>query len=418
MIRTILVSILFVATIFRTDGIAQPARQSGSKKSGAPAGKPRDMDLARIALISQRMKSFVDRGRAAGIVTLVAHHGQVVNLSAVGNQDNEAQTPMKTDTIFQIASMTKPITAVGIMILVEDGLLAISDPVQKYIPSFSKIQLMTKSEEGDLQEIRKPSRPITIRDLLTHMSGMGGEYPDPIKDLFDKRDHTLAEAVDLFPQRPIEFEPGTRWGYSNMGFATLGRIIEVVSGESYEEFIAERIFQPLEMRDSHFFLPEEKHGRVAAIYRFDGSTLARADLDLYHAGAKYPSPEAGLYSTAPDLFRFYQMMLNGGSFGSKRILSKVTVELMTRLHTGGLLAGFSPGVGYGLGWAVVRTVEGMFRLNSIGTYGHGGLYRTYGFVDPQKELVGIILLQRISNDGDMADEISTFMAMASASVID
>jgi CubicO group peptidase (beta-lactamase class C family) len=416
MIRNLLLSILVWTLFCASSSPAQTGKPP--RKSSAPSPKGRAIDPARLALINQRMKSFVDRGRASGIVTLVAHRGQVVSFSAVGNQDSEAQIPMKVDSIFQVASMTKPITATGIMILMEDGLLALTDPVQKYLPAFSKIKLMTKSEEGDLQEIRNPKRPITIRDLMTHMSGMGGGYPDLIKDLFDERDRTLAEAVDLFPQRPLEFEPGTQWGYSNMGIATLGRIIEVVSGKSYEEFLAERIFNPLEMTDSHFFLPEEKQNRVAVMYRYDGSTLARADLDLFHSGAKYPSPEAGLYSTAQDLFRFYQMMLNGGSLGGKRVLSKASVNLMTTLQTGDLKAGFSPGMGFGLGWSVVRSVDGMFRLNSIGTFGHGGLYRTYGFVDPQKELTGIILLQRISGDGDMADEISAFIAMASASVLE
>ena len=165
-----------IASSFSSAQAPQPAKQSGPKKTAASAGKPRGTDAARIAQITIRMKSFVDRGRAAGIVTLVGHRGQIVNLSAVGNQDMEAQTPMKLDTIFQIASMTKPVTAAGIMLLVEDGLLAITDPVQRYLPNFAKIQLMTKSEEGDLQEIRNPARQITIRDLLTHTSGMAGSY--------------------------------------------------------------------------------------------------------------------------------------------------------------------------------------------------------------------------------------------------
>jgi CubicO group peptidase (beta-lactamase class C family) len=367
------------------------------------------------------MQRFVDLGRAAGIVTLVAHKGSIVNLSAVGFQDLETRTPIKSDTLFQIASMTKPITAVGIMILVEEGLLAITDPVERYLPKFAEIKLQAKAAEigqgSDLREIRKPARPITILDLLTHTSGMGGGYPDQMRDLlFNKRDLLLSEAVDVFPQKMLEFEPGSKWGYSNMGIATLGRIIEVVSLKPYEEFMTERVFLPLGMKDSHFFVPESKHNRIAAIYRLEGGRLTKAEIDIYRKGAKYSSPEAGLYSTAPDLFNFYQMMLNGGVFNNRRILSKASVELMTRVHTNNLKAGFSPGIGFGLGWAVVRDVEGMFRLNSIGTYGHGGLYRTYGFIDPQKELIGIILMQRLSSDGDMADEISAFIAMASAAV--
>jgi CubicO group peptidase (beta-lactamase class C family) len=419
------IAILLVFSVLLVDGAVAVQPQTKRPVPPATTARRRGIDASHLARISERMKSFVDQGRAAGIITLVAHRGEIVYQSATGVQDLETKTPMSQDTIFQIASMTKPITAAGIMILAEDGMLAITDTVQKFLPGFANIKLKqevkereTKENENELSEIKKPSRPITIRDLMTHTSGMSGAYPDSIKDLFDKRDRTLAEAAEVFPQRPLEFEPGTKWGYSNMGIATLGRIIEVVSGKSYEDFISERIFQPLGMKDSHFFVPEEKRPRIAAIYRYDGKELMKADVDLFRIGAKYPSPEAGLYSTAPDLFRFHQMMLNGGIFGGKRILSKASVDLMTRVHTGDLKAGFSPGMGFGLGWSVVRNVEGMFRLNSIGTYGHGGLYRTYGFIDPQKELVGIILLQRLSSDGDMADEISAFLAMASAAVIE
>jgi CubicO group peptidase (beta-lactamase class C family) len=423
--KRLVLFISLLSLLLQQVGVAQSARKKRSEGAPKAVTEPRSrgVDATRIGQIPTRMKAFVDQGRAAGIVTLVARSGEIISKNAIGFQDLEKKTPMSPDTIFQIASMTKPITAVGIMILVEDGMLSISDPVQKYLPSFTNIQVKEEVKEKDgrnaeneLSEIRKPSRPITIRDLMTHTSGMGGGYPEAFKDLFNKRDRTLAEAVDAFPQRPLEFEPGTKWGYSNMGIATLGRIIEVVSGKSFETFLSERIFQPLEMKDSHFIVPQSDRDRIATIYQYDGKGLKRAALDLYHADAKYPAPEGGLYSTAPDLFRFYQMMLNGGSLGGKTILSKASVELMTRVHTGELRAGFSPGVGFGLGWSVVRNTEGMFRLNSIGTYAHGGLYHTYGFIDPQKELVGIILFQRLSNDGDMADEFNAFIAMASAAI--
>jgi CubicO group peptidase (beta-lactamase class C family) len=414
--------LLLLASLLLIDPIPvyQSLQTNNNKRVPRRNGRRDGIDVARIERIPPRMQKFVDRGRAAGIVTLVAHKGSIVNLSAVGFQDLETRTPIKNDTLFQIASMTKPITAVGIMILVEEGLMALTDPVEKYLPKFAEIKLHAKAAEigqgSDLAEIRKPARPITILDLLTHTSGMGGGYPDQMGDLFNKRDRLLGEAVDAFPQRLLEFEPGSKWGYSNMGIATLGRIIEIVSLKPYEEFMSERLFLPLGMKDSHFFVPQSKHNRVAAIYRREGDRLVKAEIDIYRKGAKYSSPEAGLYSTAPDLFNFYQMMLNGGVFNNRRILSQASVELMTRVHTNNLKAGFSPGIGFGLGWAVVKDVEGMFRLNSIGTYGHGGLYRTYGFIDPRKELIGIILMQRLSDDGDMADEINAFIAMASAAV--
>ncbi|HKX32353.1 MAG TPA: serine hydrolase domain-containing protein [Blastocatellia bacterium] len=419
----IIIVLGLIITLLSTPAVSafQGASGSRGRKSSKSPGRKTDVDQARIEQLSGRMQTFINLGRTAGIVTLVAHRGSVVGLSAAGFQDLETKQPMRTDSIFQVASMTKPVTAVGIMMLVEEGRLALTDQVQKYLPKFAELKLIAKAAESEqgsgLSEVRKPSRPITIIDLLTHTSGMSGRYPDGFQDLFNKRNRTLAEAVDAFPKRPLEFEPGTRWGYSNMGIATLGRIIEVASGRSYEEFVTERIFQPLGMKDSHFFPPESKRHRIAAVYQLENDKLTRADVDLFRIGAIYPEPEGGLYSTAPDLFRFYQMMLNGGSFNGQRLLSKASVELMTRVHTGSLNAGFSPGLGFGLGWAVVRSVEGMFRLNSIGTYGHGGLYRTYGFVDPQKELIGIILMQRVSADGDMADEINAFMAMASAAVL-
>ncbi len=414
-----------VASLYLAQNISPLSQKETNQKKGikappqSPAKKP-VVDNDRIARLQGRMQSFVDRGRAAGIVTLLAHKRSIVDLSAFGFQDLETRTQMKTDTIFQVASMTKPVTAVGIMILVEDGLLALTDPVQRYLPQFADIKVIARaaeSEQGsELSEVRRPSRPMTVRDLLMHTSGMGSGYPEGIKELFERRDRTLAEAVDYFPKRNLEFDPGTRWGYSNMGFAVLGRIIEVVSGKSYEEFVTGRIFLPLGMKDSHFFMPADKLSRIASLYSLEGDKLKKAIVDPSRAGVRYSSPEAGLYSTATDLYRFYQMMLNGGQLDGQRILSRFSVDLMTRVHTGELKAGFSPGIGFGLGWSVVRNEEGMFRLNSIGTFGHGGLYRTYGFVDPMKDLIGIILLQRLSSDGDLADEINAFCAMASTVV--
>lgn len=412
-------SFTLILTWIQVAGAVPQSRRKSTKAKAAPPAANKTIpgfDVERLARIPERMKSFVDRGRAAGIVTLIAHRGRIIQHSAIGVQDLESKSPMKEDTIFQIASMTKPITCVGVMILAEDGLLAITDPVEKYLPGFAKFQIREKKEGEDLEEVRKPARPITIRDLMTHTSGMSGSYPEGFSDLFAKRDRTLAEAVEAFPSRYLDFEPGAKWAYSNMGIATLGRIIEIVSGKSYEQFLGDRIFKPLGMNDSHFSVPENKRNRIAAIYKFEDGKLTKSDVDLFRIGAKYPAPEAGLYSTAIDLFRFYQMMLNGGELEGKQILSKASVDLMTRVHTGELKAGFSPGIGFGLGWAVVRNVEGMFRLNSIGAFGHGGLWKTYGWVDPQKELVGVILMQRLSGDGDMADEFSAFMTMAAAAI--
>jgi CubicO group peptidase (beta-lactamase class C family) len=384
----------------------------------APNSARTGMDPDRLAQIRPRMQSFVDHGTMAGAVTLVQRHGEIASLEAVGFQDLETKKPMRTDTIFQIMSMTKPFTATGIMILMEEGRLSLTDPVEKHLPEFAgQMMVAGRSAEGTVS-LKKPSRPITIRDLMTHTSGMPGGLPTGLSDLYRKFDKTLAEAVAVYSQQPLQFEPDTEWRYSNMGMATLGRIIEVVSGQPYERFIAARIFEPLGMKDSFFFLPRDRWDRLASVYTFTGGKLVKTTADIYRKGAKYPMPEGGIYSTATDLAAFYQMMLNKGTYKGRRILSKASVEVMTLVHTGSLKAGFAPGVGYGLGWSVVREPLGTLRLNSIGTFSHGGAYRTYGWVDPAKDLIGVILMQRTNVGGDLADEISALMTMAASAITD
>ncbi|MEP6534077.1 MAG: serine hydrolase domain-containing protein [Bryobacteraceae bacterium] len=361
------------------------------------------MDAARLARIEARMQKFVDDGKAAGFVALVARHGHVATLTATGFQDREKRIPMRTDSIFQIMSMTKPVTCTGVMILMEEGRLALIDPVEKYLPEFAGQKLAGGA---------KPARLVTIRDLMTHTSGLPGGTPKG----YVKADHTLAEVVSLGSQQPLEFEPGTKWSYSNMGIATLGRIIEVVSGKPYEEFITERIFSPLNMKDTHFFLPAAKHVRLAVAYTEKDGKLERFDADPFRSGAKYPGPEGGLYSTASDMACFYQMMLDKGILDGHRILSPTAVAVMTTVHTGELKAGFAPGMGWGLGWSVVREPAGMLRLNSMGSFGHGGAYRTYGWVDPAKDMLQVLMYQRTNGGGDVADEINSFLALAAAAI--
>jgi CubicO group peptidase (beta-lactamase class C family) len=404
--RFFLVPLLFVC--------AAPAIPSGHFVAEKPDPVGAGMDGERLARISVRMQAFVDHGKAAGIVTLLARHGRLALLSAVGYQDRENQVTMRTDTIFEIMSMTKPVTSVGIVMLMEEGRLALIDPVEKYVPEFRGQQLAECPADGDAANCRlkKPSRPITIRDLLTHTSGLPGDLK--ASELRWKR--TLEETAALASQQALVFEPGTKWVYSNVGMATLGRITEVVSGQAYEQFISERILSPLGMQDTFYFPPADKQKRIAAVYTDDNGELKRAEVDLFRRGAKYPAPEGGLYSTAADMANFYQMLLNKGTLDGRRLLSPAAVELMTTVHTGDLQAGFSPGIGFGLGWAIVKGPEGAFRLNSPGTFGHGGAYRTYGWVDPAKDMIGVIMLQRTNGGGDVADEINSFMAMAVAAI--
>ncbi|MCS7043338.1 MAG: beta-lactamase family protein [Bryobacteraceae bacterium] len=365
-----------------------------------PAPEPgrAGMDAAQLKRIAPVLQEFVDRGQMSGAVTLVARRGALAHFEATGWQDAEAKKPMQKDTIFQIMSMTKPFTGVAILMLAEEGKLRLHDRVEDHLPEF-RGQMVIESEKDGVRVLRKPSRPITIRDLMTHTSGLGQAAPG-IGDIMVRMDRTLAEACLIYSQQPLLFDPGTRWMYSNPGIAVLGRIVEVRSGMSFEQFLETRIFQPLGMTDTHVFLPPAKRPRLAPVYTVREGRLVKAGDDIlggdplkYREGARYSGPEHSLYSTAWDLAQFYQMMLNGGEWNGRRLLAPSSVELMTRLHTGELAAGHNPGTGFGLTWEVTKDAAGTLTGQSIGTYGHGGAFGTYGWVDPQKKLVGVFLTQ-------------------------
>jgi CubicO group peptidase (beta-lactamase class C family) len=382
------------------------------------------MDAERLARIPARMKAFVERGSIAGAVTLVARHGAIAGLEAVGYLDLESKKPMRADSIFQIMSMTKPVTAVALMMLVEEGKVVLSEPVERYLPEFRGLWVNEAGATPKERRQVRPTRAITLRDLLTHTSGMISGPPPGAGDLMSTMHLSLAEAVAIYSQQPLEFQPGTRWQYSNPGIATLGRIIEVTSGKPFEKFLEERVFQPLGMKDSFIFPPAEKTDRIAMVYDLANGKLKRAgsnilggDPALYRKGARYSGPEHAMFSTAQDLAAFYQMMLNGGTYNGKRLLSRPAVELMTALHTGEIEpAGHSPGKGYGLAWTVVKDPIGTLQMQSIGTYGHGGAFGTEGWVDAKKDLVGVFLIQRSS--GGSSEEGDTFKTLAAAAIID
>jgi CubicO group peptidase (beta-lactamase class C family) len=244
--------------------------------------------------------------------------------------------------------------------------------------------------------LKKPPRPITVRDLLTHTSGLPGGFPPGLADLYTRRDRTLAEAILAQSQRPLDFEPGTKWAYCNAGIDTLGRIIEVVSGRPYEEFLQKQIFQPLGMVDTTFYPTPQQLERLAPTYaKRDGKLVPDPNAIIaLPPGARYPIPAGGLYSTGADLARFYRMMLNQGTLGEARVLSAESVAAMTRVQTGDLPAAFTPGMGFGFGWAVVRTPAGVTEMLSPGSYGHGGAFGTQGWIDPHQDLFVVLLIQR------------------------
>ncbi len=354
-----------------------------------------------IAAIDNAMESFVENGTISGAVTLVGHQGKIAHLSAVGLADIESEKEMKPFSRFAIASMTKPITATAVMILQDEGKLSIDDKVSKYLPAFAKLKL--KNGES-------PSREITIRDAITHTSGLAGTQ------VFDS---TLAEAVDELSGRPLAFEPGTKWQYSP-GLNVAGRIVEIVAEMPLEDFLSKRIFEPLEMKNTTFFPDKKQQRMIATLYGpgdDDGSLVTAENHIADPASVKGPNPSGGLFSSARDMFRFYQMVLNEGRFRGKRIVSKEAVEQMTSPQTDDLETGFTPGNCWGLGWCIVRQPQEVTAMLSPGTFGHGGAFGTQGWVDPQTKTIYVLMIQRTKlPNSDASDMRKTFQQVASDSL--
>jgi CubicO group peptidase (beta-lactamase class C family) len=263
---------------------------------------------------------------------------------------------------------------------------------------------MTATRVGDAVTLASSPRPVTIRNLLTHTSGVSDSPPTGYPDLDDFPRLTMAEAVRILANRPLDFAPGSRWKYSNAGLTTLGRLVEVASGRPFDAFLKERIFDPLGMVDTTFYPTPEQMRRVAVIYGREGDTLRPLawSKNAPKAGVRYPSPAGGLFSTAPDLACLYRLMLNRGTLDGRRYLSEPSVAAMTRLQTGDLKTGFVDGMGFGLGWGFVREPSGATATLSAGTYGHGGMYGSQGWIDPHKGKFIILLIQRdgLENNDD------------------
>jgi CubicO group peptidase (beta-lactamase class C family) len=372
------------------------------------------LSAQRLSQIPLRMQAYVDAHQTAGTVTIVARHGKIASFEAVGYQDLASKTPMRKDSLFRIASLTKPITCAGIMLLVDEGRLSVIDPVEKFLPEYKGLMISgCQGRSGYECTGAPPSRPINIEDLMAHTSGLPSDLDLPGGAL----PATLAELAALGAKTQLLFDPGTHWNYSNIGYDLLGRIIEVVAKQPFDVFLEQRIFQPLGMRDTHFFLPDEKWGRLATLYTLTDGALKRASVQLDKAHPpRIPGPAGGLVSTAEDILRFNMMMRNKGTLDGRRVLSSAAVTLMTTSHTGDLKAGWVPGVGHGYGYEVVRDAAGMFRYNSIGSFVKGGAFRTYEWVDPEKDLVGVFMMQLTNGGGDTADEINSFMAISAAAL--
>ena len=363
----------------------------------------------RLVRIDKSLQGYVDRNEVAGVVGLIARRGEVVYHKSFGHRDVEAKDPMSNDIIFRIASMTKPIASVALMMLWEEGRFLLRDPVAEHLPEFARMKVAVPVDPGDTA--RGPYKTvgaqnsITIQHLLTHTAGLANPYRGVTRGLYNqlredrKPDGTVGDYVTALAKLPLNFEPGDRWEY---GPATdvVGRLVEVLSGMTLDEFLKRRIFEPLGMRDTHFYLSAEKLPRFAALYQPDdaGKIVLQEKPDENSRWVKEPhvyfSGAGGLVSTTSDYFRFHQMMLNGGELDGVRILSPRTVRLMTVNHTGERAIWLrGEGFGFGLGYSVTTDLGRSAMPSAEGTYGWGGAYCTVFWVDPEDEVIGILMTQ-------------------------
>ena len=386
------------------------------------AAAPPTFAAEKLAAIGPGMQKFVDQQEICGAVMVLGTSQGIVYHEAIGKRTLDSDQPMPNDAIFRIMSMTKPMTALGIMMLDEAGKLSIDDAVEKYLPEF-KGQMLTAGNDQEAGSItlKKPARPIALRDLLTHTAGQP-EYPPGLADLMRNRNRPLSEAVAISSQRPLDFAPGNKWKYSSAGIDVLGRIIEVVAGQPYEEFLHERIFQPLSMRDTAFYITPMQQNRLAELCGLKDRKLVPADTLPNSRAAdptkkpQFPSPAGGLYSTGTNLARLYQALLNGGQLANTRIISEESLKKMTHIQTGDLECGFTPGMSWGLGFCIVNKPQGITGMLSAGTFGHGGAFGTQGWIDPEKDVFYILLIQREglrnSDGSDMRREFQSLAAQA------
>lgn len=381
-------------------------------------------DSARLDRIKPVMQSYVDRRGFAGLTTLLARHGHVIHFEQVGWQDRESRTPLTPDTIFRIYSMTKPIICAAFMTLYEQGRFQLFDPVAKFLPAFAKVRVLERVNGANTREV-DVSRPITIRDLLTHTAGLTYNFLEdsPVSELYRQAElmndpnRTLGEVIGELARLPLAFQPGTRWHYS-LAIDVVAHLIEVISGQPLQEFLNERILGPLGMIDTGFSVPPEKQQRIATMYGNPDITThslsqifeavmkgvnERIPVDATHPSTNTKSFARGgygLFSTAWDYLRFAQMLLNRGELDQVRILSPKIVDFMHMNHVSPALLPYSiipgmpaTGYGFGLGSRVLLNVAESGVPGSVGEYGWGGAAKTYFWVDPQEDLIGIVMTQ-------------------------
>ena len=440
--RRLLVSLLMVLLALSAYPVVGRATAAlpGKINIDLPAVAPEEVGLAssRLDRLRAVMNQYVAEKKIPGGIGLIARRGKVAYQEAFGMADIEAGKPMRLDTIHRIYSMSKPITSVAVMMLYEEGKFQLNDPVANYLPEFAKMQVGVEEKDPQTgQPVLKTvaaKRPITIRDLLRHTSGLTyGVFGDTLVDREYRKakgvmDGNLATFVTQLARLPLLYEPGTRWNYS-LSVDVLGRLVEVLSGKSFDQFLQERIFAPLDMRDTGFYVPANKKDRLAKLYittkegklqpaavcanwqdctdKFPTAALSYLEPPAFQSGG------GGLVSTAADYLRFCQMLLNQGQYNGKRLLSRKTIQLMSSDNLG-KIPELSPGVGFGLGFAVNKAPGEAGMMGTPGEYNWGGAAGTKFWIDPKEELIGIFMIQILLNPVDYgsAFRVLTYQAIA------
>jgi CubicO group peptidase (beta-lactamase class C family) len=377
-----------------------------------PAGKPEAVGLSseRLERIGTAVQHEIDDKRIAGAVTMVVRHGRVAWFKSQGMMDREAGKAMQPDAMFRICSMTKPITSVAVMMLYEEGRFLLDDAVSKYLPEFKNPKVLVKPAKGEPYSI-PATKEITIRDLLRHTSGITYQWNEDLGPMYEsggvasgllQYDGTIGDSVKHLAGLPLLFNPGDKFEYS-LGVDVLGRLVEVISGKPLDEFFRTRIFEPLGMKDTYFFPPDNKLDRLATAYTYypdkglnrfpdtpikEGSFVYSADYPS-RGPKKLFSGGAGLVSTAMDYARFCQMMLDGGKVGNTRLLGRKSVELMTHDQLGKI----GPDQGFGLGFGVDGVKEPLSELGSVGEFNWGGFFYTGFNIDPKEQMIVIFMAQ-------------------------
>ena len=426
-VLSLLLSLLLWPALAQKPAVTAPKTTQSLLEAAPPESVGMSSD--RLQRIDRVVQEYIDAGKQTGVGVLIARHGKIVYNKAFGMDDLTTKAPLKRDGIYRIASQTKAITSIGVMILFEEGRFLLDDPISKYMPAFKKMTVLDKFSEKDSSYTTVPAkRDITIRQLLTHTSGIS--YPTigtkEARAIYAKNQipsgigtpgFVLADAMNKLATLPLMSQPGDKWSYS-ISTDLLGYFIEVVSGQSLDQFFKTRIFAPLGMNDTYFYLPAAKYTRLVGLSTEDSTGRVRP-IQAYQSGqanyaktnGTYYAGGAGLVSTLDDYAIFLQMLLNGGTYNGKRLLSPATVRMITANQIGDLSVGPNK---FGLGFSITTPVGAARLPLSVGSFEWGGFFSTTYWADPQEGIIGLIYTQKYPNTsaGDLSDKFKVLVYQA------